>query len=59
MIEANHLPDATTVVSLAILQSSAGVIQIPIILGPKVRVVATRAVAIKCSYSYGHGNRQA
>ena len=47
MLEANQLPDATTIASLDILQSTAVVSQTPKILGPKVRMVATKTVALK------------
>ena len=47
MVVSNQLPDATTVVSLAILPSNAGVTQMHKILRAEVRVVATKAVDIK------------
>ena len=46
-VEANQLPDTTTVASLAISQSCAEVTQMPKLLGPKVSVMATKAMAIK------------
>ena len=45
--EGNQLLDATTVESLAILLSTAGATQMLKTLGPKVRVMATKAMAIK------------
>ena len=47
MFEGDRLPDATTVASLAILLTSAGVTQMHRIPGPKVKVVAANAVAIR------------
>ena len=47
MIEGNQPPNASTVANLALLLSSAEITQMPKILGPKVKVVATKAVAIK------------
>ena len=47
MVKGNQLLDATIVASLAILLSSAGVTQIHKIPGPKVRVMATKAMAIR------------
>ena len=47
MVEANQLPDATPVVSMAVLESSTGVTQMPKMPGYKNRVMATKAVAIK------------
>ena len=47
MEDANHLPHVTTVASLAISKSSAGVNQMPKMLGSEVRDVATKAMAIK------------
>ena len=47
VIKGNQLPDATTLASLEILLSSSRIIQMPKLLGPKVRVIATKAVAIK------------
>ena len=47
MVEGNQLPDATTVVSLAILLSNAGATQMPKIPVPKVGAMATKAMAIK------------
>ena len=47
MVEADQLPNASIVASLAISLSSARVTQMPKMLGPKVREVATKAVAIK------------
>ena len=47
MVEGNQLSEATTVASLVILQSTNRVTQILKILGPKGRVGATKAVAIK------------
>ena len=47
IIEGNQLPDATTVESLAILLSNPGVAQMPKMLMPEVRFMATKAAAIK------------
>ena len=47
VVEGNQLPDATTVASLAISLSSAKTSQMHKILGPKVRVVATKAMAMR------------
>ena len=44
-VGSNQLPDATIVVSLTILLSSAGVTQMPKMLEPKVRVIAVKAMA--------------
>ena len=46
MVKDDQLLDTTTVASLAILLSSAGVTQMHKMPGPKVRVVVTKAVAI-------------
>ena len=46
IVKGNKLPDATTVASLAILLGSSGVTQMPKMPGPKVRVVATKDMAI-------------
>ena len=46
MVEGNQLLDATTVASLAILLGSSGVTHIHKMLGPKVRVMATKTIAI-------------
>ena len=46
MGEGNQLLDATILASLAILLSSAGVTHMHKMLGPKVRVMATKAMAI-------------
>ena len=47
LVEGNQLPDAITVASLAILLSSALLAQIYKMPGPEVRVVATKAMAIR------------
>ena len=47
VVKGDQLPDATTVESLAILLSSAKVTQMYKIPGPKVGVMATKAVAIR------------
>ena len=47
VVDTNHLPDATTVASLAITWNGSRVSQLHKTLGPKLRVVATMAVAIK------------
>ena len=47
MIEGDQLQDATIMASLAILLSSAGVTHMHKMPGSKVRVVATKAVAIR------------
>ena len=47
MVKGNQLLDATIMASLAILLSSAGVTHMHKMLGPKIRVVATNAIAIK------------
>ena len=47
VVKGDQLLDATIVASLAIFQSSAGVTHMHIMPGPKVRVVATKAVAIR------------
>ena len=47
VLKGNQLLDATIAVSLAILISSAGVTHMHKILGPKVRVMATKAMAIR------------
>ena len=47
MIKVDQLLDATIVLSLAILLSSARVSHIHKIQGPKVRVVVTKAMAIR------------
>ena len=46
-VEANQLPDATTMVSLATSLKSGGVTQTPRILGPEFSIMGTKAVAIK------------
>ena len=53
MVEGDQLLDATIVASLAILLSSAGVTHMPKMPGPKVRVVATKAVAIRAMVRVG------
>ena len=47
VVEGDQLLDATIVASLAILLSSAGVTHMHKMPGPEVRVVATKAVAIR------------
>ena len=47
MLEASLLLYATLVVSLAILLSSVGVIYMPTVLRPKVRIIATKTMDIK------------
>ena len=47
MVKGNQLLDATIVVILDILLNSAGVTHMHKILGPKVRVIVTKAVAIR------------
>ena len=47
MVEGDQLLDATIVASLAILLSSAGVTHMHKMPGPKVRVMATKAMAIR------------
>ena len=47
MVKGNHLLDATTVASLSILLTNAGVAQMPKMPGLKFRVMATQAEAIK------------
>ena len=47
ILEANQLPDAIIAASLAISQNGTAVMQKPKILGPKVRVIANKAVTIK------------
>ena len=47
IVEGNQLLDATTVVSLAILLSSAGVTHMHKMPGPEVRAMVTKAMAIK------------
>ena len=47
VIKANQLTNATTVASLGILQSIAGVTQIPKIPVSKIRSMVNKAVAIK------------
>ena len=47
MVEGDQLLDATIVASLVILLNSAGVTHMHKILGPEVRVVVTKAVAIR------------
>ena len=47
MLEGNHQLDATIVVSLAILLSSAGETHMHKMPGPKVRLMVTQAVAIR------------
>ena len=47
VVEGNWLRDATTVESLVISLNSAKVSQMHKMLGPKVRVIATKAVAFK------------
>ena len=47
IVEDDQLLDANTVASLAILLSSAGVTKMPKILGPEVRVMVTKVVAIR------------
>ena len=47
MFKANQLLDATIVASLAISLSSAGATHMYKMLGPKIRVVVTKAVAIR------------
>ena len=46
-VEVNELPDDTIVASLGISLSSAGVSLMLKILGPEVRVIAPKAMAIK------------
>ena len=47
VVKGDKLLDASIVISLAILLSSAGVTHMYKMLGPKVRVVVTKAVAIR------------
>ena len=47
MLKGNHLLDTTTVASLDILLSSAAVTYMCKMVGPKVRVVATKAMVIR------------
>ena len=47
MVEGDQLLDATIVASLAILLSSSGVTHMHKMLGPEVRVVVTKAMAIR------------
>ena len=47
VVKGDQLLDATIVASLAILLSSAGVTHMHKMLGPEVRVVVTKAVAIR------------
>ena len=47
MVEGNQLPDATTMASLAIFLSTAGVTQMPKMQGPKARVITTKAMATR------------
>ena len=47
VVKSNLPLDNTSVASMAILLSSAGVTHMPKMLGPKVRVMATKAVAIR------------
>ena len=47
MVKGNKLLDATIVISLAILLSSAGVTYMHKMLGPEVRVMASKAMAIR------------
>ena len=47
VIKGDQLPNASTVVSLTILLSSAGVTQMPKMLGSNVRAMATKAIAIR------------
>ena len=47
IVEGGQLLDATTMASLALLLSSARVTKMLKMLGPEVRVVATKAMAIK------------
>ena len=49
MVEGDQLPDATIMASLTISPSSARVTQMLRILGPKVRVMATKAMFIKAA----------
>ena len=47
MVKSDHLPGATTVASLTILLSSAGVMQMHGMQGPEVRVVPAKAMTIR------------
>ena len=47
MVKGSDLPDSTTIESLAILLSNTGVTQKHKILEPKVRVGATKSVALR------------
>ena len=47
LVKGDQLPDAIIVASLIILLSSARVTQMHIMLVPEVRVIATKAVAIR------------
>ena len=47
VVEGDQLLDATIVVSLAILLSSAGLTHMQKMLGPEVKVMATKTVAIR------------
>ena len=47
VVESNQLPDATVVASLAILLSSARVIQMLKMLGHEVRVIVSKAITIR------------
>ena len=47
VVKGNQLLDATIVASLAILLNSAGVTHLYKMLGPEVRVMASKAIAIR------------
>ena len=47
VVKGNHLLDATIVASLAILRSSAEVTHMHKMPGPEVRVMASKAIAIR------------
>ena len=46
-VKSNQLPDAAIVASLTILLGSTGLTQMPKILGDEVRVMESKAVAIR------------
>ena len=54
VVEGDQLADTTTVASLAISLSSAGVIQMPRMQGAQVRVMATKANGYQ-GYGFSYG----
>ena len=66
IVKGNQLLDATIVASLAISLSSAGVTHMHKMLGPEVKIMATKAMAIRamiivmvCGYGQAHGRAHA